>query len=85
MENKRFCDLVVGDKLYIYDYKRGFFEEEIIELHKYGWIETTEDKYFYKESNNYFEICETYYDIDICKAIATSMDKLLLECGDINA
>ena len=83
MENKKFSELVVGDSLFIYDYfkKENFREEKIIYIEKVG-------SGLHIKTKNFFYImlyCECNFKITtesgiiVTEAIATSMDRLLLE------
>ena len=89
---KRFCDLKVGDKLYIAKRKcieYEYIEKEIksIKILKTKPCRITLDDCEYnvkiKNLNNDFQIIWLTYTITvIAEAIATSMDKLLLELED---
>lgn len=89
MKNKRFCDLVVGDNIAIKFCDR-YFEKEITNIIKGDngiSINTDWDCWFFSYdfkdiSNGGFD--ESFKILCFGEAIATSMDKLLLECGDIN-
>lgn len=82
MENKRFCDLVKEDKLFIYF--EGNYANEIIEkidyIEGYFRIQTYLDDYFMdleSKKGEFFIIVTD--DLRIVLAISTSLDRLLLE------
>ena len=81
MENKRFCDLKVGDMLYIYF--ETIIEKKINKIEKiHGLlvIENDFQTYFVQDTEKDFIIIEHVMDNGrITEAIATSMDRLLLE------
>ena len=81
MENKRFCDLKVGDNLYIYF--ETIIEKKINKIEKiHGLlvIENDFQTYFVQDAEKDFIIIEHVMDNGrITEAIATSMDRLLLE------
>ena len=81
MENKRFCDLKVGDNLYIYF--ETIIEKKINKIEKiHGLlvIENDFQTYFVQDTEKDFIIIEHVMDNGrITEAIATSMDRLLLE------
>ena len=92
MENKRFCDLVAGDKIYYYEDRieecKTLNIKEIRKIKKtllifchYGKFSTI--KFLINNIEDDFCILDLNC-ARIWEAIATSMDKLLLECGDIN-
>ena len=88
MENKRFCDLVVGDNLSTSHSGRihdaYVSERKIIDIEKSfnnTKIVTEFVNYIIKDES----IAKDFLILtDGLVKIATSMDKLLLECGDIN-
>ena len=84
MENKRFCDLKVGDMLYIYF--ETIIEKKINKIEKiHGLlvIENDFQTYFVQDAEKDFIIIEHVMDNGrITEAIATSMDRLLLETTD---
>ena len=82
MENKRFCDLVKEDKLFIYF--EGNYTNEIIEkidyIEGYFRIKTDLDDYFMDLESKKGELFIIVTDdLGIVLAIATSLDRLLLE------
>ena len=81
---KRFSDLVVGDSLYIYF--ETIIEKKINKIEKiHGLLAIENDfqTYFVQDTQKDFIIIEHVMDNGrITEAIATSMDKLLLELGD---
>jgi len=81
MENKRFCDLKVGDMLHIYF---GTIIEKKInkieKIHSLLVIENDFQTYFVQDTEKDFIIIEHVMDNGrVTEAIATSMDRLLLE------
>ena len=87
MENKRFCDLKVGDKYFEY-FEGNIFEHEITEIeNEYGniYISCGEEKeiIFKKSSEEDFLIySQGVYCDGISWAVSTSLDRLLLETID---
>lgn len=87
MENKRFCDLKVGDSIAI-KFCDQYFElgiNSIVKNENGILISTNWDSWFF--SNDYKNIYNGGFDEDfkfLCvgEAIATSMDRLLLECSE---
>ena len=82
MENKKFSELKVGDMLHIY-YK-DFISKKItkIDRDERGMIIYTQfDSYTLvdREKEKEFHICDYKVGYFIVEAIATSMDRLLLE------
>lgn len=88
MENKRFCDLIVGDKIYEY-FEGTTFEHTITKVENqtgniYLDFDKDDKEIIYKK---YAELDFMIYSQDVyCDgiswAIATSMDKLLLEVSE---
>ena len=83
--NKRFCDLVENDSIFIN-------ELGVNEKSKIVMIERNKDNILIDTEDELIVIDKKYFETDVLvcyewhgnKTIATSMDKLLLECGDIN-
>ena len=81
--NKRFCDLVVGDKIYIF-YRGEYIEKEVTATENDGrgfLIVTRWESYvlIHQKDKDFF-INEYSVGYGIQEAIATSLDKLCLEC-----
>lgn len=79
---KKFSELKVGDMLYIY-FNKDYIEKKISKLEKiHGLlvIENDFQTYFVQDTEKDFIIIEHVMDNGrITEAIATSMDKLLIE------
>ena len=85
-KNKKFSELKVGDDLHIFKYPKEYFKEKILKIQKTKentvWFITENNSYFVGNLNVDFAVTESYYEIEVFQAIATSMDRLLLELGD---
>ena len=82
---KKFSELVVGDKIYIW-YDEEIFEKEVsfIEKDNKGiFINTRWSSWsITHQKDDDFFIAEYSVGVGIREAIATSMDRLLLECEE---